>query len=86
MDLVLRYSVPACLLSDQGTNSMSNLTQGLMKALHIKAVRTSPYHPQTDGQTERFNATLMQYIRKFIEDEPENWDLHLEFAAYAYRT
>ena len=38
MNLVLRCSVPACLLSDQERNFMSDLVQGLMKALHIKAV------------------------------------------------
>ncbi|XP_018497315.1 uncharacterized protein LOC108865118, partial [Galendromus occidentalis] len=86
IELVLRYSIPSSLLSDQGTNFTADLTQALLKALDIKHLRTSPYHPQTDGQTERFNAALMQYIRKYVEDDPEHWDKHLQHAAYAYRT
>lgn len=65
---------------------MADITKTLMKALNIKAVRTSPYHPQTDGQTERYNSTLMQYLRKSVGEDPGNWDRHLQFAAYAFRT
>lgn len=86
VDLVLRYSIPSSLLSDQGTNFMADLTQSLMKALNIRSLRTCPYHPRTDGQTERFNATLVQYLRKFVKENQEDWDEHLQFAAYAYRT
>ena len=76
MHLVLRYSVPSCILSGQGKNFMAELMK----------IRTSPYHARTDGQTERSNATLVQYLQKFVDEHHEDWDKHLQFAAFAYRT
>jgi transposase InsO family protein len=42
--------------------------------LRIKQVRTSVYHPQTDGLVERFNKTLKQMLKKVIERDGRNWD------------
>ena len=45
------------ILTDQRTNFTSKLLAELYRLLHVKAVRTSPYHLQTDGLVERFNRT-----------------------------
>jgi len=47
------YGPPDGTLSDQGPQFMSNLFISVMKVLGTEAVRTSAYHPQTDGQVER---------------------------------
>lgn len=42
--------------------------------LGIQGVKTSPYHPQTDGLVERFNNTLKSMLRKFVNDAGSDWD------------
>lgn len=54
------------ILTDQGTNFMSNPLKQVYQPLGIKSVRTTLYHSQTDGLTERFNQTLKQMVRKFV--------------------
>lgn len=46
------------ILTDQGTPFMSKVTKELYTLLKIKHLKTSVYHPQTDGLLERFNKTL----------------------------
>ena len=53
-----RVGIPREILLDQGTNFMSQLLKELYNLLHIHPIRTSPYHPQTDGLVEPFNKTL----------------------------
>ena len=55
MTMFSRVGVPKEILTDQGTNFTSKLLAELYRLLQVKAVRTSPYHPQTDGLVERFN-------------------------------
>ncbi len=51
----------------------------------IKSVRTSVYHPQTDGLVERFNRTLKTMVRKFVKEDAKNWDKWLEPLLFAVR-
>ena len=44
-----RFGIPGEILSDQGSNFMSELMQELYRLLKVHPIRTSPYHPQTDG-------------------------------------
>ena len=53
--LFARVGVPEEILTDQGTNFTSHLLQEIYKLLRIKPMRTTPYHPQTDGLVERSN-------------------------------
>lgn len=41
------------------------------------------YHPQTDGLVERLNRTLKSMLRKFIEDDPRQWDRWLPALLFA---
>ncbi len=73
------------ILTDQGTNFMSTLLKHVYKLLGIKSLITTPYQPQTDGLTERFNQTLKQMLHKFVCDSGTDWDQWLLYLLFAYR-
>ncbi len=83
--LVSRVGIPKEILTDQGTAFMSRTLRELYELLGIKSIRTSVYHPQTDGLVERFNRTLKTMIRKFVHEDAKNWDRWLEPLLFAVR-
>lgn len=54
------------------------------KLLGIRRVRTTPYHPQTDGLVERFKQTLKGMLRKFVSETRKDWDNWLPFLLFAH--
>ena len=85
-EIVCRYGAPARLLSDQGPAFESQLFQAVAREAGIDKIRTSAYHPQTDGQVERFNHTLEAMLSMFVNRDQSDWDRHLPAVLYAYRT
>ncbi len=83
--MISRVGIPKEILTDQGTAFMSRTIRELYELLGIKSVRTSVYHPQTDGLVERFNCTLKTMIRKFVHEDAKNWDKWLEPLLFAVR-
>lgn len=81
-----RVGIPEEILTDQGANFIvSTLLQELYVLLHVRRIRTSPYHPQTDGLVERFNGTLKSMLRKFAGRSGKDWDEYLPNLLFAYR-
>ena len=80
-----RVGIPREILTDQGTNFTSQMLAEVYRLLHVKAIHTTPYHPQTDGLVERFNQTLKEMLRKTAYEEGKDWDKLLPFVLFAYR-
>lgn len=80
-----RVGIPKEILTDQGTPFINLLMKELCSTLHIKPIRTSIYHPQTDGLVERFNKTLKSMLRKVISKDGKDWDLLLPYLMFAIR-
>ena len=79
-----RVGVPQEILTDQGSNFISQLLAELYRLLHIHPISISPYHPQTDGLVERFNQTLKTILRKAATDEGKDWDKLVPYLLFAY--
>eukprot|EP00731_Ephydatia_muelleri_P004863 Em0002g1039a len=80
-----RVGVPREILTDQGANFTSQLLAELYRLLQVHPIRTSPYHPQTDGLVERFNQTLKSMLRKTGTDGGKEWDKKIPYLLFAYR-
>ena len=70
--LFTRVGIPEEVLSDQGANFMSALLEEVYLLLQIKRIRTSSYHPQTDGLVERFNGTLTMMLQKIVSQNQKD--------------
>ena len=84
-DLFLPFGVPTQLHSDQGCEFESRLIAELCHAYEIDKTRTTPYRPQSDGLVERFNRTILQMLRTFVNKDPRGWDTRIYLCAAAYR-
>ena len=84
-EVVTRHGVPSKLLTDQGRNFEADLMRQVFNLLDVKKLRTSPYHPQTDGQVKRLNRTLKQILTAYVNKDHSDWDVHLPLALFAYR-
>ena len=60
-------------MSDREPQFAAELTKELNKMLGIKTKLSMAFHPQTDGQTERMNQKIEQYLRFFIEHRQKDW-------------
>ena len=85
-NVVCKHGVPDELLSDRGSNFLSELLQSVCDILDVKKINTSGYHPQTDGLVEKFNSTLISLISKCCEISDHDWDEHLQMLLFAYRS
>jgi hypothetical protein len=79
-----KHGVPGHCTSDRGSEFVSHFFRSLGTALDMKLHFTSGYHPQGDGQTERVNQTLEQYLRTFCNFQQDNWSSLLPLAEFAY--
>ena len=84
MEIFARLGVPAEMLTDQGSVFMSSLMKRLCDKLGVTQLKTSPYHPQTDGMLERFHGTLKAMLRH-TEVNKKCWDDVLPYLLFAYR-
>ena len=80
-----RVRIPMEILTDQGSNFTSRMMAELYSMLRVHPIRTTPYHPQTDGLVERFIQTLKAMLRKTVTREGKDWDKLVPFLLFAYR-
>jgi hypothetical protein len=84
-DQVFRlHGLPKDIVSDRGPVFNSKFWREFTAGLGIKCNFSTAFHPQTDGQTERVNQTLEQYLRMFCSYEQNNWADLLAAAEFTY--
>ena len=79
-----RFGFSAKLHADQGRNFESAVVRDLCKITGITKTHTSPYHPQGNGTTERFNRTLMNMLGTLEPHLKPNWPEYLDTMTHAY--
>jgi len=83
-DYALKFGFPQRLHHDQGGEFENQLFAQLKEYCRVAGSRTSPYHPQGNGQVERFNRTLIQMLKTLTEKQKSNWKDSLNKLIYAY--
>jgi transposase InsO family protein len=61
-----KHGLPQKIISDRGPQFVNQFTKDLYQLTGIEINPSTAYHPQTDGQTERMNQEIKQYLRLFI--------------------
>ena len=84
--IICRFGCPEQILTDRGSNFLSKVGQLLYKALKVKKINTSSYHPRTNALTERFNLTFCEMCSQYVNRNQTEWDLHIPFLLFAYNT
>jgi hypothetical protein len=85
IDQIVRlHRIPKTIVSDRGTQFVAHFWEQLHESLGTKFIRSSSYHPQTDGQTERVNQIVEDMLRESIMHFDKSWDKCLSLAEFSY--
>ena len=81
-----RFGVPSKIITDCDPRFTSQFMKELCKQFHIEQNTSTAYHPRTDGQSERTNRWLEQYLRFWVNHHQDNWRSLLPMAEYAHNS
>jgi hypothetical protein len=84
--VVKLHGVPLSIVSYRDRIFTSHFWKELLKALGTRLNYTTAYHPQTDGQSERVNQCLEQYLHCAVQDNPKQWKKWLGLAEFWYNS
>lgn len=77
------HGLPNIIVSDRGTQFVAEFWRSLCDRLQISPKFSTTFHPQTDGQTERINAVMEQYLRSYVSYQQDDWARLLAMAEFA---
>ena len=83
-NFILHYGFPSKIITDQGRNVESELIENLRQLAGVQKLRTSPYQPQTNGQCERFNGTLLNMLGTLTPEQKKDWKSHVPALLHAF--
>ncbi|KAJ1598572.1 hypothetical protein NDA14_003994 [Ustilago hordei] len=82
--MVRLFGYPDHMVSDRGRQFISGAWKAFAEQMGVKHSLSTAYHPQTDGQTERVNQVIEQYLRMYCNYEQNDWANLLDTAAFVY--
>jgi hypothetical protein len=80
------HGVPETIISDRDCRFTSTFWQTLMEAQGTTHKLSSAFRPNTDGQTERTNRFVEDYLRNYVHANQENWAELLSTAEFSYNS
>lgn len=81
---VYAYGIPKYILTDNGPQFTSKLFEYVSVVLGIDHLRTTAYHPETNGQSERYNRTLVTRLSHYVSEHQNDWDEYVQPLTYSY--
>ena len=86
VEVICRFGIMKSLLTDQGGNFESALIKGVCQLMGVKKLRTSIYHPRSNGQVERVNRSLLELLTHYVAENQRDWHLWLPVVTSAYNS
>jgi transposase InsO family protein len=77
------HGIPRVIITDRDERFLSHFWRSFFDMLGTQLKFTTAYHPQTDGQSERTNRILEEYLRHFVSPLQDDWDDYLDMAEFA---
>jgi len=84
--VVLMYGVPQIILSDCGSQFLSETFKSVCKLLGVKHTHSTSFRPQSNGSNERSHKGLIEYLRSYVAADLSNWDQWVPYAAFVHNT
>ena len=81
---IIHYRLPEKILLDQGRKFESQLVADLYKLMETQKLQTSLYHPQTNGQHQRFISTLIGMLGTLLPERKSDWKNHIGALVHVY--
>jgi transposase InsO family protein len=81
-----RYGLPTKIISDRDPRFTSKFMKELLHLIGATTNTSTAYHPRTDGQSERSNQFLGQFLRPWVNAQQDNWELYLPIAEFAHNS
>jgi hypothetical protein len=85
-EIILKFGIPQVLLTDQGSNFLSELFSNVCKLLRVKRIKTSAYRPQINGALERTHRFLVEYLICYLLENQTYWDRWISYATFVFNT
>lgn len=80
---MLKYGIPAKILTDQGTNFLNNIFKNTCKLVKIEKIQTTAYHPQSNRALDE-HRTLAEYLRHYINVDQTDWNKWIPYTKFTY--
>ena len=80
------WGCPRTILSENGLQFCSKLSQAAHQLLSVRKLATSSYHPNGNGGDERVNHTMAHMLAMVVNELQDDWDFHLPHAEFAYNS
>ena len=84
VNIFSRIGIPQEILSDRGSQFVSDLMREISRLLSVRQLQTTPYHAQCNGLVERWNGTLRRMIQKMAAEKPSDWDRYIPALLFSY--
>ena len=78
------FGLPTSIISDRDSRFLSTFWKALWYMMDTRLNRSTAFHPQTDGQTEVVNRTLVHLLRGYNARHPKTWDESIPYIQFAY--
>ena len=81
---ILPYGISNTIFSDNGPQFSAEFWKTICRPMGVNHKTTTSYHPQTNGQAERYNKTIVSRLRLYVSKHQNDWDQFVQPLTYAY--